>query len=170
MEPPRRFRSNDVIDVLAHLFIEHGPPEHFRSDDGPEFVTNAVREWPGRLAVTTLYIAPASLWAKGYIERFNARLREALRNGEIFYSLAEVRTVTGWWRDHYNRTRPHCSLTAASDVDHRPRIRSGCQANPDLTDWYGNEDDWEALQRGFQGDGGTGANPGAPDAGGTTSP
>lgn len=84
----------------------------------PNSVTNAVHEWPGRLAVTTLYIAPASLWAKGYIERFNARLREALRNGEIFYSLAEVRTVNGWWRDHYNRTRPHCSLAAASDVDH----------------------------------------------------
>ena len=62
----------------------------------PNSVTNAVHEWPGRLAVTTLYISPSSLWAKGHIERLNARLREALRNGEIFYSLAEVRTVTGW--------------------------------------------------------------------------
>lgn len=44
MVPLRRFRSNDVIDVLTDLFIEHGPPEHIRSDNGPEFVANAVRE------------------------------------------------------------------------------------------------------------------------------
>lgn len=33
MVPLRRFRSNDVIDVLTDLFIEHGPPEHIRSDN-----------------------------------------------------------------------------------------------------------------------------------------
>jgi hypothetical protein len=33
MVPLRRFRSNDVIDVLADLFIEHGPPQHIRSDN-----------------------------------------------------------------------------------------------------------------------------------------
>lgn len=38
------------------------------------------------------------------------RLRDELLNGEIFYSLEEVRIVTGWWRDHYNRARPHSSL------------------------------------------------------------
>jgi hypothetical protein len=31
MVPLRRFRSNDVIDVLTDLFIE--PPEHIRSDN-----------------------------------------------------------------------------------------------------------------------------------------
>ncbi|GFZ85658.1 hypothetical protein GCM10019071_13680 [Sphingobium fuliginis] len=46
----------------------------------------------------------------GYIESFNARLRDELLNGEIFFSLEEVRIVTGWWRDHYNRARPHSSL------------------------------------------------------------
>ena len=110
MVPLRRFRSNDVIDVLADLFIEHGPPEHIRSDNGPEFVAHAVREWLGRLGVTTLYIEPGSPWENGYIESFNARLRDELLNGEIFYSLQEVRIVTGWWREHYNRKRPHSSL------------------------------------------------------------
>ncbi|WDA39227.1 IS3 family transposase (plasmid) [Sphingobium sp. YC-XJ3] len=110
MVPLRRFRSNDVIDVLADLFIEHGPPEHIRSDNGPEFVAHAVREWLGRLGVTTLYIEPGSPWENGYIESFNARLRDELLNGEIFYSLEEVRCVTGWWREHYNRLRPHSSL------------------------------------------------------------
>ncbi|MEH3123701.1 MAG: IS3 family transposase [Sphingomonas phyllosphaerae] len=110
MVPLRRFRSNDVIDVLADLFIEHGPPQHIRSDSGPEFVAHAVQGWLGRLGVTTLYIEPGSPWENGYIESFNARLRDELLNGEIFYSLEEVRCVTNWWRDHYNRARPHSSL------------------------------------------------------------
>ncbi len=115
MVPLRRFRSNDVIDVLADLFIEHGSPEHIRSDNGPEFVANAVREWLGRLGVTTLYIEPGSPWENGYIESFNARLRDELLNGEIFYSLEEVRIVTSWWREHYNRAaqQPRKSTTSA---------------------------------------------------------
>src|SRR5688572_2652813 len=55
------------------------------SDNGPEFIANAVREWLGRLGVTTLYIEPGSPWENGYIESFNARLRDELLNGEIFY-------------------------------------------------------------------------------------
>ncbi len=89
--PLRRFRSNDVIDVLADLFIEHGPPKHIRSDNGPEFVVKAVREWLGRLGATTFYIEPGSPWENGYIESFHARLRDELLDGEIFYSLEEVR-------------------------------------------------------------------------------
>jgi len=108
--PLRRFRSPDVIDVLADLFIEYGAPDHIRSDNGPEFVAHAVRTWLGRLGVTTLYIEPGSPWENGYIESFNARLRDELLNGEIFYSLGEVRCVTAWWREHYNTTRPHSSL------------------------------------------------------------
>ena len=108
--PARRFRSWDVIDVLADLFLQHGPPKHVRSDNGPEFIATALRAWLDRLGVRTLYIEPGSPWENGYIESFNARLRDELLNGEIFETLAEVRAVAGWWRDHYNRERPHSSL------------------------------------------------------------
>ena len=41
----RRLRSNDVLHCLADLFVTHGPTEHIRSDNGPEFVAINVREW-----------------------------------------------------------------------------------------------------------------------------
>lgn len=110
MVPQRRFRSDDVLAVLADLFVEHGPPEHVRSDNGPEFAAKAVRAWLGKVGVNTLFIEPGSPWENGYIESFNARLRDELLNGEIFYTLDEVRVVTGWWRDHYNKIRPHSAL------------------------------------------------------------
>ena len=39
----RRLRSDDVLHCLADLFVTHGPPEHIRSDNGPEFVAINVR-------------------------------------------------------------------------------------------------------------------------------
>jgi putative transposase len=41
----RKLNSVDVIDVLADLFILRGPPAYIRSDNGPEFVADAVRDW-----------------------------------------------------------------------------------------------------------------------------
>ena len=56
----RRMTANDVLWVLADLFLEYGIPEHIRSDNGPEFVAMAVREWLADLGVTTLFIEPGS--------------------------------------------------------------------------------------------------------------
>jgi transposase InsO family protein len=43
----------------------------------------------------------------GYCESFNGKLRDELLNGEIFYSLKEVKIVIEQWRKHYNTVRPH---------------------------------------------------------------
>ena len=52
----RRLRSGDVIDVLADLMLERGTPEHIRSDNGPEFIALAVREWIAGVGAKTAYI------------------------------------------------------------------------------------------------------------------
>ena len=41
----RKLSSADVIDVLTELFILRGVPGYIRSDNGPEFVAEAVRQW-----------------------------------------------------------------------------------------------------------------------------
>src|ERR687898_2137738 len=41
----------------------------------------------------TAYIAPGSPWENGYVESFNARLRDELLDGEIFYTLREAQIV-----------------------------------------------------------------------------
>src|SRR6266478_2191537 len=52
----------------------------------------------------------SSPWENGYVESFNARLRDELLNGEIFYTLREAQIVIESWRRHYNTIRPHASL------------------------------------------------------------
>ena len=106
----RKLKSIDVIDVLAELFILRGVPGHIRSDNGPEFIAEAVRERIAAVGSKTAYITPGSPWENGYVESFNARLRDELLNGEIFYSLREAQIVIESWRRHYNAVRPHASL------------------------------------------------------------
>ena len=56
----RRLRSRDVIDVLSDLFILRGIPGHVRSDNGPEFIAEAVQQWIATVGAKTAYIAPGS--------------------------------------------------------------------------------------------------------------
>ena len=106
----RQLKAVDVIDVLSDLFILRGVPGHIRSDNGAEFVAKAVQEWIAAVGAKTAYIAPGSPWENGFIESFNARLRDELLDGEIFYSLKEAKIVIESWRRHYNTLRPHGSL------------------------------------------------------------
>jgi putative transposase len=106
----RKLNSTDVIDVLSDLFLIRGVPAHIRSDNGPEFVAEAVQKWIGAVGASTAYITPGSPWENGYVESFNARLRDELLNGEIFCSLREAQIIIEQWRRHYNQERPHSSL------------------------------------------------------------
>jgi hypothetical protein len=73
-------------------------------------VAEVVQDWISAVGAKTAYIAPGSPWENGYVESFNARLRDELLNGEIFYSLREAQVmIESWWR-HCNTVRPHASL------------------------------------------------------------
>ena len=123
----RKLNSTDVIDALTDLFILRGAPVFIRSDNGPEFVAQAVRDWIAAVGAKTAYIEPGSPWENGYCESFNGRMGDELLNGEIFYSLREAQVLIEQWRKHYNTKRPHSALgyrppapEAIIPMDHRP--------------------------------------------------
>ena len=106
----RSIRSQDVLETLADLFLEHGTPTYIRSDNGPEFTAKAVREWLARVGVGPLFIEPGSPWENGYVESFNGKLRDECLNGELFFTLTEAQVIIENWRNVYNTIRPHSSL------------------------------------------------------------
>jgi putative transposase len=99
-----------LICALADVMVLKGVPEHLRSENGPKFVARDLREWLARTGAKTLYIEPGSPWENGYCESFNSKLRDEFLNGEIFYSMKELRVPAERWRVHYNTVRPHSSL------------------------------------------------------------
>jgi len=110
VEVARHLTATDVIVTLDRLFKEHGAPRYLRSDNGPEFVAHAVKDWLTKSSVATLYIEPGAPWQNAYSESFNSRFRDELLDREVFTTLAEAKVLAEDYRRSYNTERPHSSL------------------------------------------------------------
>lgn len=132
LDVSRGFKSCDIIDRLSELFVMYGMPEHIRSDNGPEFISKAFRDWLGQLDVKTLYIEPGSPWENGYTESFNSRLRDELLMVEQFSNRAQARTAANAWREDYNNYRPHSSLGGQAPEEFARRCAASVPAAPPL--------------------------------------
>lgn len=110
----RTIRSQDLIFILADLFLKHGIPKFIRSDNGPEFIAKVLMKWFKTLEIQPLFIQPGSPWENGYVESLNGRMRDEFLNGEIFFTLMEAQVLIERWRQYYNTKRPHSSLNYRS--------------------------------------------------------
>jgi len=106
----RRIDSAKVIKTLGILFLVRGIPEYLRSDNGPEFIAKAIKEWLSARGCKTLYIEPGSPWENPYIESFNGKVRDEFLNMNIFGSVKEAQKLAEGWLREYNEFRPHSSL------------------------------------------------------------
>jgi transposase InsO family protein/predicted DNA-binding antitoxin AbrB/MazE fold protein len=94
-------RAVDVIAVVTAAMARYGKPGHIRSDNGPEFIANAVQEWLAEEQIKTLYITPGSPWENGHIESFHDKLRDECLDRELFGSLLEARVILKQYRNEY---------------------------------------------------------------------
>lgn len=117
IEVERSITAEDVIQTLKYLFQVHGEPEYLRSDNGPEFIAEAVKEWLAEAGVKTAFIEPGSPWENAYIESFNGRLEDELLARELFGSLAEASVLVEGYRLEYNHERPHSALGYRTPVE-----------------------------------------------------
>ena len=107
-EPKRSV--NDVRETQGEPIKRHGKPEGVRFDNGPEFRSDALREWLERQGIRPLYIEPGSPWENGYPESFNGKFRDECLNMELFWNDTEAQVIVEEWRKHYNTDRPHSAL------------------------------------------------------------
>lgn len=110
LEVGRGLTGRRVTEVLGRLFADRGVPGHIRSDNGPEFIARAVREWLAGRAVEVLYVAPGSPWENGYAESFHGKVRDEFLGAEEFGTLREAAVLGAEWRRAYNHDRPHSGL------------------------------------------------------------
>ena len=110
LEMERSITAEGVVEILERLFTERGEPAYIRSDNGPEFIAEAIKRWLAASGVKTLYIEPGAPWENAYSETFISRLRDELLNREVFANLKEAKVLAEDYRDHYNHHRPHGAL------------------------------------------------------------
>lgn len=131
IEVNRSITSEGVAQVLSRLMGERGEPGYIRSDNGPEFIADAVRRWLWESGVGTLYIEPGSPWENGYSETFNSRFRDELLNREVFTSVAEAKVVIEDYRQQYNWRRPHSALSYRTPAEFAELCRAQAVAVAD---------------------------------------
>lgn len=105
----RSITADRLTAHLEDLVGQRGAPAVLRSDNGPEFISEAMADWAGT-RTGLFYIPPGSPWHNGYVESFNSRLRDECLNINSFYSLLHARVVISDWKNEYNHDRPHSSL------------------------------------------------------------
>jgi putative transposase len=110
IEVERSITAEDVVGTLASLFRSRSEPAFIRSDNGPEFVARAIRQWLEVSGVRTLYIEPGAPWENAYSETFISRFSDELLKREVFADLLEAKVLVDDYREHYNHNRPHSAL------------------------------------------------------------
>jgi transposase InsO family protein len=127
-----RMGADDVLEVVYPLLLRHGTPEYLRSDNGPEFVTEAMQDWLARVGIKPIRIFPGSPWENGYNERFNGTLRHEVLNPEWFTTTKQAQIVINQW------LRQHCPLFlfgyAGMSAVCRLRLLLHAKKKPELCD------------------------------------
>ena len=110
IEVERSITAEEVVRILAALFQRRGEPSFIRSDNGPEFIAEALKRWLEASGVRTLYIEPGSPWENAYSETFISRFSDELLKREVLTNLPEAKVLIEEYRNHYNCERPHSAL------------------------------------------------------------
>lgn len=94
-----------------------------RSDNGSEFICQAVCDWFPRAGTKPIPVAPASPWENGFIESFHSWMRDEFLDREEFESETDARDKAKWWRREYNRIRPHSGYRLQDTANVQQRMR-----------------------------------------------
>lgn len=108
--PDTSISGRRVARELTTLVERRGKPSLIVSDDGTEFMSNAILAWSKDHQVEWHYIAPGKPMQNGYVESFNGRMRDELLNESLFFGLDHARSTIAEWAEDHNTFRPHSSL------------------------------------------------------------
>lgn len=111
--------ANRVISFLEKAIWLKGRPSNIRCDNGPEFISNAFRQWCEANDINIKYTQPGSPTQNGYIERFNGSYRRGVLDVYIFRTIDQVKQITNNWMKNYNTMRPHDALNGLSPINYR---------------------------------------------------
>lgn len=125
----RSLTGAEVRRVLARVIGRRGAPTRLRSDNGSEFIGEALCQWLPRKGAAPIPVAAASPWENGYIESFHSRFRDEFLEVELFESVVDARHKGVWFRREYNQVRPHSSLGYQTPKEFSAQCDRGEQRN-----------------------------------------
>lgn len=122
--------GRDVRGVLARVIGRRGAPGSIRSDNGSEFVCEALAGWLPTQGTEPIQVAPGSPWENGVGESFNSRFRDEFLEREEFEDDSDAREKGAWFRREYNGVRPHSALGYKTPKQFAAECDAGLHGQP----------------------------------------
>jgi putative transposase len=126
----RSLSGADVRRVLARVVGRRGAPRRLRSDNGSEFICEALSQWLPSRGAEAIPVAPGSPWENGFIESFHSRFRDEFLEAEVFESVPDAKEKGRWFRREYNTARPHSSLGYKTPKEFSDECDRGLHGKP----------------------------------------
>jgi putative transposase len=108
--PPISLPSQRVIMSLNQVIEWRGRPQMIRCDNGPEYVSEALKDWAAQRGIKLQFIRPGKPQQNAYIERYNRTVRYDWLAHYIFDTVADVQDYATRWLWSYNHERPNMAL------------------------------------------------------------
>ena len=102
--------SARVIRSLERIIEWRGKPLAIRCDNGPEYISQTLKNWTNQQQIDLLYIQPGKPTQNAYIERFNRTVRHEWLDLHLFVSIKQAQQLATEWLWTYNNERPHTAI------------------------------------------------------------
>ena len=99
-----------VIRSLDRIIEWRGKPQSIRCDNGPEYISLALKAWAEKRGIALKYIQPGNPQQNAYVERYNRTVRYDWLNLYLFDSISAVQDFATRWLWTYNNERPNMAL------------------------------------------------------------
>lgn len=105
-----------VIRALDQIIEWRGQPETIRCDNGPEYISELLKNWSEELGIQLEFIQPGKPQQNAYIERYNRTVRYDWLAQFLFDSIEEVQEYATRWLWTYNHERPNMGLGGITPI------------------------------------------------------
>ena len=105
----RSITGEHLVSALKLVVAARGKPVLIRCDNGPELISNALREFcEDHICIRC--IPPGEPWRNGFIESFNNRVRDECLNMNQWLTLRHAKVGITDFKNNYNSHHRHSSL------------------------------------------------------------
>ena len=99
-----------VIRSLNRIIEWRGQPGAIRVDNGPEYISEKLKEWAGKRNISLQHIQPGQPQQNAYIERYNRTVRHEWLDQHIIETIEEAQDFATQWLWTYNNDRPNMGI------------------------------------------------------------
>ena len=108
--------SARVIRSLEQIIEWRGSPSVIRCDNGPEYISEALRDWARSRGIRIEHIQPGKPQQNAYVERYNRTVHYDWLSQTLFESIAEVQESGTRWLWTYNNERPNMAIGGITPI------------------------------------------------------